>query len=226
VLSTDEFAEWSKKVVLFLHNTSRCDDEKYPDLLFQRGSNGFPTVSYLAADGRLLKQVGHGVTVEQLETAYRDLEKWRELRAAADRGAKDKAKELFLMEVSNGYVSFADAETRMKGIELTKDERAQVDQKLVDLEFRDLLATTPRNQKPEGGKRFLAMLRAGRVPQSSQITSFWEYIFEHAKAANDPATFEEALGELRKRMKDDARFKRYIGTLEQQLEELKQAPKK
>ena len=71
MLSTEEFATWSKKVVLFLHNTSRCDDEPYPNLLKEKGGNGFPTMSYLAADGRLMTQVGHITPVEQLDGALR-----------------------------------------------------------------------------------------------------------------------------------------------------------
>ena len=53
MLSTEEFAKWSDKVVLFLHNTSRVDSEPYPNLLYEMGGIGFPTVSYLDAEGRL-----------------------------------------------------------------------------------------------------------------------------------------------------------------------------
>jgi hypothetical protein len=169
VLSTQEFAAWSKKVVLFLHNTSRCDDEPYAELLFQRGGNGFPTVSYLDADGNLLKQVGHVTPVEELEAAHGTLMGWKELRRQVGAGADaGKQKELFLLELGMGNRPFAEMSERRAKVTLDEGEAAAVAQQLVNLEFTEILRATPRSQPEVGGAAFLAMFRAGRLPTSSQ----------------------------------------------------------
>src|SRR5262249_33868535 len=57
VLATDEFARWSRQVVLFLHVTAQppagkpLPGDKHPLLLYELGGNAFPTLSYVDADG-------------------------------------------------------------------------------------------------------------------------------------------------------------------------------
>ena len=223
MLSTDEFAQWSDKVVLFLHNTSHCKDDKYDSLLFEKGGNGFPTMSYLGADGRLLTQVGHVTPVAELEAAYQNLHAWQQLKADVAGGDTARAKELFLMEVEHGYATFAEAQARSREVKLSGDERIAVEQQLVNLEFRDILRSTPRDAMAQGGAKFHAMLQRGRVPNSSQITSYWQYMFAHAAAKRNVPLYENILAECRQRMAGDKRFRRYIGAIEGQLERLKQA---
>ena len=222
MLSTSEFAEWSKKVVLFLHNTSKVDGEPYPNLLYAMGGIGFPTVSYVDADGRLLKQVGHVTPVEELEAAFQELMAWQQLRrevAKGDAGAA-KEKELFLLELKMGNRPFAEMVQRRDRLSLDADEKAATEQSLVDLEFTEILRATPRDQQPVGGAKFLAMYRAGRIPATSTETSFWQYLFAHLAEQKDAARFRFVLADLRKRKAGDPRLERYLQTLEEQLRQL------
>ncbi|MEM7200948.1 MAG: hypothetical protein AAF628_11815 [Planctomycetota bacterium] len=220
MLSTDEFAEWSTKVALFVHNSSRIDDEPFPDLLREKGGNAFPTVSFLDAEGALLLQVGGAPTVEELEAGYRRLAAWRELRAAVDGGATERAKQLFVTELDLGLLDFAAAQSAFASFEFPAAEVAALQQQLVNLEFRDILRATARSEMITGGEAFLAMYRADRIPDSAQDTTFWEFMFAAAEARADPPLFAELMADVKKRKAGDRRLKRYLASLEQRLAKL------
>lgn len=223
MLSTEEFATWSTKVVLFLHNTSHVADEPYPNLLSEKGGIGFPTMSYLDAEGNLLKQVGHVTPVAELEKAYGELQVWASLRAAADSGkatAKQET-ELFLLELAMGNRPYAEMQARAASVKIPSDDKAAIEQQLVNLQFSEILRATPRSEQHLGGEKFLAMFRDGRIPNTSTETSYWQYMFAFATKQRDVPLFEELLGHVKKAKAGDARLKRYLTSLEEQLEKLK-----
>ncbi len=223
MLSTSEFATWATKVVLFLHNTSRVDDEPYPTLLHEKGGNGFPTVSYLDAEGGLLKQVGHVTPVAELETAWQGLQAWTALRAAVAAGKADAGKqlELFRMELAMGNRPFAEMVKRRQGVTIADNEETAVAQQLVNLQFTEILRGTPRDQQHVGGEKFVAMFREQRIPATTTETSYWQYMFAFATHKNDVALFEELLAHLKKAKAGDQRLQRYLGQLEDQLTKMK-----
>jgi hypothetical protein len=226
VLSTDEFVAFAKKVVPFVHNTSRVDDEPYPNLLFEKGGNAFPTVAFLAADGKLLHQVPFEAMmrdgVAQFEASLSALQAWQRLKTKL--GDQD-SKELFLAEMELGMLPFAQARARFAELEgFDEGQKARLTQELIDLEFSGILRTLKRDNGAEVGKQFLAMLDADRIPKSRQITSFWQYIFVHAEAAGDVAVFERALERAKKEV-DDERAARYLDSVEKRLERLREKVK-
>lgn len=224
MLSTDEFVKWSDKVVLFLHNTSRVDDEPYPNLLREKGGNGFPTVSFLADDGRLLKQVGYPITLEGIQSAHDELLAWRELRKKVEDGDASKRKELFLLELRNGMIGYDDAVAAKAKIELDEDEQPAVEQMLTDLEFNEILRGIARQEDlPAAGKKFYAMYETGRIPQAQQITTFWQAMFAYAEAENDVDKFADLLAAAKKRYANDPRLARYLGQLERQLVKMRES---
>lgn len=222
MLATDEFAAWSKKVVLFVHNTSRVADEPYPNLLTEKGANGFPTMSYLDAEGNLLAQVGNVTPVADLESAWQRLQAWQALRAEVEskKAGADKELELFHLELGMGNRPFADMVARRDRLKIPASDQG-VEQKLINLQFTEILRQTPRDQQHVGGEQFLAMFRAGRIPTTSTETSFWQYMFAHATHQGDVALFEELLAHVKKAKASDARLQRYLGQLEEQLAKLK-----
>lgn len=223
MLSTEEFAKWSTKVVLFLHNTSHVAHEPYPNLLAEKGGIGFPTMSYLDAEGNLLKQVGHVTPVAELEKAYDELRTWTSLRAAVESGkatAKQET-ELFRLELAMGNRSYAEMTARYASLKIPADDKDAIDQQLVNLQFSEILRATPRAEQHLGGEKFLAMYREGRIPNTSTETSFWQYMFAFAAKQQDVPLFEELLGHVKKAKAGDARLERYLTSLEQQLTKLK-----
>ena len=224
MLSTDEFAAWSDKVVLFLHNTSKVDDEPYPNLLREKGGNGFPTVSFLAEDGRLLKQLDYPITMEGIQSGYDALLAWRALRKQVADGDTSKQKELFLLELRNGMIGHDQAVAEKAKLQLSDEEKAIVEQQLTDLEFNEILRGVAREaDMVAAGKKFYAMFKAGRIPQGKQDTSFWQFMFAYAGAEKDVDKFAELLAAAKKLYANDPRLARYLGQLEKQLEEMRAA---
>lgn len=205
-----------------MHVESHVDGEPYPNLLYQKGGIGFPTVTFLDADGGVLQQVGNVVTLQQCESAYASLRHWQELRTAVERGdaSAPRTKELFLLELKMGNRPFAEMVQRRDALQLGDDERKATEQPLVNLEFVETLRSTPREQQWVGGEKFVAMWRAGRIPDSASETSFWQYQFAFATKQKDVPLFKELLGWLREHRSGDVRLQRYLKLLEQQLAQL------
>ncbi len=221
MLSTEGFKTWSSKVVLFLHNTSRCKDEPYPRLLREKGGNGFPTVSLMAADGRLLKQLSFPTTLPTMEAGLAELKVWQDLKSRAADGDAKVIKELFLLELSNSLFTVKEGRAQAKKIDFSNAEAENVEQGLVNLEFHSILRSTPRKDKAKGGAKLVAMFEAGRFPKSRQITSFWDYMFAHAVAQKDIPLYEKLLVSMKEHHAGDRRVERYLGMLESQLERLR-----
>ena len=229
VLGVDAFAQWSKKVVLFVHVTAQSPsdaplaDDRHPYLLYETGGNAWPTMSYLDADGNLLQQVGNPTTLDKLERAWQKLQTWKVLRAEVESGkaAAGKDKELFLLELQMGNRPFAEMEQRRGRFTFDPSEQQKVDQQLVNLQFTEVLRKTPRDDKAKGGAELLPMFQQGRIPDCATDTSYWEYLFAHAAQQRDVKLFEQLLATVKEKKAGDPRLKRYLHQLEDQLEDLK-----
>lgn len=223
MLSTDAFQSWSKKVVLVLHNTSRCDDEPYPNLLREMGGSGFPTMSYLDADGHLLQQLAFPTTLETCEQAWKELQVWKAMRAEVEAGTADAIKQvqLFVLELKMGNRPYAEMRQRRDALQINDAARKETEQPLIDLQFTEILRATPREQMAAAGAKFLAMFRQQQIPSSTKETPFWQAIFAHATEQQDVELFEEVMGFLRTNRGSDARLQRYLKMLEVQLDDLK-----
>jgi len=66
-----DFKEFGKKVILFLHVTSRAAGEPYPDLLKEKGGRGFPTFKFLDAKGNVIVEP-KGRSVAEWEAAAKE----------------------------------------------------------------------------------------------------------------------------------------------------------
>jgi hypothetical protein len=218
-LSDDRFPAFADKVVLFLHNTSRCDDEPYPDLLREKGGNGFPTVSFLAADGKLVHQLPfENLTLENFEATFERIQKWQALRARVEQ----QQLELFLTELELGAMTFAEAKAQRPLLQnLTKEQEQRIERHLIDMEFQSLLrATTPVNRL-ETGKSYLAMLEQDRIPQSRQIISFWQLMLDYAEHHKDADLFERVMNRAKQEMAGDPRVDRYLQMVQARLDKLR-----
>ena len=105
-------------------------------------------------------QVGHVTPVDELEAAYQGLQDWQQLRKAVADGAEGKAEQLFWMEVRNAYIPFPEAKEKAGQFEFDDAQQAEVDQLLTNLEFRDVLSATPRDDKASGGEKLVAIKAA------------------------------------------------------------------
>lgn len=227
MFSTDTFAEWAKdNVVLFLHNTSHCEGEPHPDLLQETGGNGFPTVSYLDSRGKLLKQLDFPTEMETLRDGLQELENWRQLKQQAADGDSNARKQLFMIEITNGMVDYKTAEETFKSLKFEASEQREIQAKLINLQFLEILSATPKTELAKAGAKFHAMWKDNRVPTSRQITTFWQAIFQHAVAERNVEMYAECLADVKARHAHDSRLKHHLPRLERGLESLRAALKK
>jgi hypothetical protein len=222
VFATAEFRAFASQVVLFLHVSSALPDEPRPDLLAEVGGNQFPTVAYLAADGRPLQVVGHVTPLVQLATTLAELRAWQALRREVEAGAGLEAQRtLCRRELQMQYGSFAELAERVRRLEFPPAEQPALQQQLIDLQFVELLRQTKPAAMAAGGALFLPMFRAGRLPRAKAETTFWQYLFAYAAAQRDVDLFAELLASVQRHKAGDPRLARYVGALEQQLAALR-----
>ena len=82
--------------MLFLHNTSRVDDEPYPRLLQEKGFGGFPSLCFMDADGNVLITQGQRsvAAFEESRVKLQGLMDVRAQIAALGDGKKDEKDEM------------------------------------------------------------------------------------------------------------------------------------
>ena len=195
LLSSPEFVEFAKSVVLFVHVTSHCEDDDRPHLLRELGFVSHPSLCFLDAEGK--------VTVRSPQRDVPSLVRSRDLlleldglRAAAEEGDEDAPRGVFLCEVELGMLTSEQIRQRMGTFELDEEERAMVDQALVDLEVRELRSKTRELGADTVGKKMADMARAGRKPSADGSQFFWQMVLSWCAKNSDAALAQRAFDEL------------------------------
>ena len=224
MLATDEFKKFAANVVLFLHNTSKVEDEPYPNLLREKGGNGYPTVSFMDHTGRVLtQQPFKKLTVPEIRKTFDRLQEWRKLKASGD---PKLGKRLFVVEMEFGLLAFDEAKAAFAkvGDQLSADEKAWIGKAMLELEFLSILKTIDIAKKAtlvNAGKKFVAMIESDRIPQGPQITTFWHGALTYAKSKSNADLFEKIMHRAKKELVGDFRVKRYLEDVEAQLKRMR-----
>ena len=230
MLSHESFPAFADDFVLFMHNTSWVDDEPYPNLLREKGGNGWPTSAFLAPDGSLLTQVllPDQSSVEGLATTRDKLLDWQALKARVDAGEdggeESLAKKLFVTELTLGMLDVATARNRVAMLDdLTDPEVQQFEATLVNMEFLTILATALESVESqiEAGKGLVAMFKANRIPNNRQIISYWQFIFDYLESVKDADMFETVFIRAQEIMAGDRRAAGYVRQIEARLKALR-----
>ena len=230
MLSHESFPAFANDFVLFMHNTSWVDDEPYPNLLREKGGNGWPTSAFLAPDGSLLTQVllPDQSSVEGLATTRDKLLDWKALKARVDAGEvggeESLAKKLFVTELTLGMLDVSTARARVAMLDdLTDPEVQQFEATLVNMEFLTILATALESKESqiEAGKGLVAMFKANRIPNNRQIISYWQFIFDYLEAEKDADMFETVFIRAQEIMAGDRRAAGYVRQIEARLKALR-----
>lgn len=203
LLSTPEFAQFSKSVVLFLHNTSRVEDEPYPKLLSEKGFGGFPSICFLDADGNVTVR-NLQRTIDSLARARQNLDALAALRAkvaAAEAKGKPDAKaarDLLFVEMDLQMVTPEQVRERTQSMELADADRERIERFLVDAEVRAVRGKARELGADEVGKRFAAMVQTGRLPSAENEAYFWQMVLGFAAKQRDGELAQRAFDVLEK----------------------------
>jgi len=189
-------------VVLFLHNTSRVEDEPYPTLLQDKGFRGFPSICFMDADGNVLAKPGR--SVKAFREGLESTKSLVTLRAKGDKATPAEQKELFLAELKLELIPAEQIQARADKLTLSDSEKAMVAGKIVDGEVMALMQRGRELGQDEVAKQLAAMAAAGKVPSEAMAGSFWPAVLGHASKAKDVALAQKAFDALERQFAGDA----------------------
>ncbi|HLQ38495.1 MAG TPA: thioredoxin family protein [Planctomycetota bacterium] len=221
------FGDFAKKIVLFVHNTSKCDGDKYPSLLTDKGLSGFPSVCFLDAQGEVIVQgnsssiAGFDSTVAGFESTLAKVGNYLQLKAKA---ASDPAlqKQLLFAELDLERLDAAALRQRAAELKnLTAAEQLRIDQRLTDTDVRNLTARTRELGQEEIGKQIAALAKAGHRPSEASAATFWGFVLQHASRSKDGELADQAFAELDHRYGSDPKFARAVANWQQLLAQAK-----
>ena len=186
--------------MLFLHNTSRVEDEKYPTLLKDKGFGGFPSICFMDADGNVLTKPGRSVQAfVDTHAATLSLSSLRSKKART--AAEDK--QLFLAELKLDLIAAEQIQQRADQLTLDAAEKALVAGKIVDAEVQGLLGKMRENGPEKTAAAIAELAKAGKVPSDAGSGMFWSQVLVHASKQKDAAMAQQAFDALQKRFADE-----------------------
>lgn len=191
-LSTPEFKEFAKDVVLFCHITTRIKGRKHDDLLGKVGGRGFPHLVVMNAEGDVLSVVQRR-SVEGFRAAVEAGEAYQALKSKADR-TPDEELELIQMDLDLGNAKPAEALERLQGLEGADPEKvsaleAKLEAVAFDATIDEVLqsAGQPTNEAEQQaaikkiGTTFWEHYQAGKRPSGAMqaSTAFYSLLMQY-----------------------------------------------
>ena len=215
---------------MFCHITSQIEGDKHADLLGEKGGQGFPHFAALDSTGQVLQL--HGMNPRTIDGFRKTMAaakvtatKLVTLAAKAKEGDQDAAKELFKLRLDLGHLSVEEALKQLETLELNDEEKAKVLIKVANMEVMNILQSIRSEEEvKDASAKFLAMARAGRIPDGQQeMPIFWQLTLQAAEEASDAAVYEEGVEALKPLLESNPRpeAKEFLATLQATLETLK-----
>lgn len=201
-LLTEEFKEFSKKVVPFLHITTHIQGRKNDGLLSDKGGDGFPYVAFLDAAGEV---AGKHQDARDASGFTRTLEKTLRYVAAKQKAAagdKTAAIDEAILSCELGHIELVDLEEKLQGVELNPEQQKMFDGIKADQTVAELVDDI-RTMKGNDASYAMAYeeckkLKAGGVVPSGFLPRiyYWDILKTGAMKNKDAAILEQAIIEL------------------------------
>jgi len=217
-LLTEEFKEFTKGVVPFLHITTHIEGRKDEDLFGTLGGRGFPTFFFLDAKGDVVAQHDGPRSAEGFAATKEKAQEFIDLRnkaAAGDKAAKFK---YTLARAGMGKLTVAELQKEIKGLgKLSDADQATYRSALAELMVDEI-------QQTAVGERYAAMLKDGLVPSDAQkqVQFYWT-IFGYAEYSKDVTLAGKALAGLKTAAAGEARYARALDNADQRYAKMKEA---
>lgn len=197
--------------MLFLHNTSRVEDEPYPKLLQEKGFGGFPSLCFMDADGNVLTKP-QARTVASFRESHASTKALTVLRAKGDKTTPAEQRELFLAELKLGLVKAADIQARADKVKLSDADKALVAGKLVDAEIGEAMANARTAGPEKTAEALVAIHKSGRKPSGDVSPNYWVQLLSHAAKQKDGALADDAYAALEAKLGKDKNAERMFTT--------------
>ena len=227
-LITDEFVEFSKEVVPFLHVTTRIEGRENEDLLQRKGGSGFPYFAVLDPQGGLIAQHQGARTVEGFRETIGKGREFMDLAAKAASGDEQAIIGFAIREAQLGRIDYAEVQQRTAGLTLTPEQQAQLKsvmaQSVVSEHYEKLAATRGGDaEMAAASAAFLDLLRDDAVPQpgTMQANIFTQVLAWTTQKSEDADEVALALGHLEKALAGNTRAEGFLNQARQRLEDLR-----
>ena len=197
-LSDKDFPTFSKKVIPFLHITTRIAGKKYDGLLGEKGFRGFPSLAFMDASGKVVGEPADR-TVAGFDKTRALLENYHSLLARQEDGEKGLEFELFLAEYGLGKVSGRQALKKLDGFEgLTEKQKSLADQIRLDERVKGLLQSARDDSDiARVSEELLEILDSGKLPSKELMLDFWAVLAHTAQVNRDAKLLGRCIEGLR-----------------------------
>jgi hypothetical protein len=186
-----------------VHVTTRIEDRKDEDLLFDKGGNSFPSFLVLDAEGEVLARLGPPYSVKAFADGIRRVREYLALAAAAKPDDRAAQIDLAILRCDLGQIPYDDLEMALEplGERTEAQEKARKAQKANAAveEMRELLARSKdAATRPMVAEEFLALHEEGSWPSSRESAKlFWVVLAEHALANEDAELLRRCVDGIR-----------------------------
>ena len=225
--ANEDFQAWSKDYVMFLHVTSRVYTDENHDLFGQRGGLGFPYLACLDETGHVLAQHQGPRTVDGLDATVAKAWDFKLLRKEAAAGDDDARIEIFTRRLAMEALSLEEARAGLNAVadKLSKDQLAEVEQQIVNLEIGDAMNQL-RREHGRDVNEFLPAVAAsffeqGKVPNNRLATSYLDAVFTNAREKGDRELAARIVATAKTKLRNDRSGRRLIQQMNQALEDWK-----
>jgi hypothetical protein len=201
LLSTPEFTAFTKKVIPFLHVTTRIEGRANDGMLSEKGGTGFPTLMFLDAKGEILGKPG-GRDVAAFDKTLGALMAIKDLEKRIAAGEKNLDDDLFMAQLAMGkFKTAAEIKEKAKSFKkLTKEQKATIAKAVVGKRVEAAMNSMERGPDAQikVGKKFKAIYDEGLFPEGDMEGPFWGLLMEYAESEKDGETMAVALENVKR----------------------------
>ncbi|MCA8954601.1 MAG: hypothetical protein KDC87_00925 [Planctomycetes bacterium] len=198
VFAEPEFKQFATKVVPFCHLTTGVKTDKHQDLFKAKGGTAFPRILFMDAKGKVLYVV-KGERLADFTKGLSELEELAALEKRVAAGERDAGLPLLRKQLELDHLDFPGAKKRLRGLRLSKAQRAELDPLLSVAEILWVARRAGSDVKArvKAGEAFYAMKKKGRSPTGPAVYPYWRHLMWFAEQRNKPELYEEALDTLK-----------------------------
>ncbi len=180
------------------------------------------------ADGDVIG-APQGRSVDAFEDGGKKAQKFLELKKKADAGDKKALAEVIVTELMDGRIKISEADKKLKGVDLSADQKKQIESIRPDAEVREIMQDV--NPQDEAGalvmgKKFAERLKAGKAnPNTPQmLQNYLGWIMKYAESEKDADLYEKGLTPFEAKFgsSQDPKAKAFFANAHKTLEKLKQ----
>lgn len=218
---------------MFCHITSRVEDDPQQGLLSEKGGDAFPYIVFMDGDGDVVMQYRKARTTAGFKDAAGAVSRYLDLREHADSLNATIRADLLLAQLELGVLGYEEARekmTKLKGLDkfiesVSAEQRAQLDQQMINLEFQDFLDNLPQDKGRSeiieiAAKGILLREKRGEIPDGDAGMTFYNIVMIYGEQMEDVQMVEAAAASLKKLLDpEDELHKRIIADIDKRVAE-------